>query len=63
MPDGGRGLPDLRNQTLTCPYSGLTMTVDMMTPRVVHKYGQSVYFHCWGKVHAFWLDPASAFAW
>ena len=63
MPDGARGLPDLRNQTLECPYSGEKMVIDMQTPRVVHKFGQPIYFCCWGCINHFWADPASAFAW
>ena len=36
MPDGARGLPDLRNTTVQCPYSGEHILVDMQTPRVLH---------------------------
>ena len=63
MPDGGRGLPDLRHQVLKCPYSGENITISMQTPRVLHKHGQAVYFCCWGCINHFWTDPASAFAW
>lgn len=63
MPDMGRGLPDMRNQTLECPYSDEKMVINMQTPRVQHKFGQSIYFCCWGCIHSFWADPASAFAW
>lgn len=61
-PDGLRGLPDLRGQTLHCPRSDEKFVVDMPTPRVLHKYGQAVYFCCFGCVSAFWDDPASLFA-
>ena len=91
MPDGARGLPDLRNTTVQCPlspasadgrcffspnrarpkidpaglrrFSGEKLVVDMQTPRVVHKFGQPIYFCCWGCINHFWTDPASAFAW
>ena len=62
MPDGMRGLPDFRGQAFKCPRSGENITVDMKTPRVVHRHGQSVYFCCFGCVTAFWLDPTSLIA-
>ena len=43
--------------------SGEKLVVDMQTPRVVHKFGQPIYFCCWGCINHFWTDPASAFAW
>ena len=42
--------------------SGENITVDMKTPRVVHRHGQSVYFCCFGCVTAFWMDPTSLIA-
>ena len=56
-PDGMRGLPDLRGENVTCPRSGEVVTVDMKSPRVVHKHGQAVYFCCFGCVATFWQDP------
>ena len=61
-PDGMRGLPDLRGQTLLCPQSGENITVAMQSIRVDHKNGQAVYFCCHGCVMSFWTDPASMFA-
>lgn len=61
-PDGMRGLPDLRGQTLHCPRSNESMVVAMQTPRVLHRHGQAVYFCCFGCVSAFWDDPTSLFA-
>ena len=60
--DGKRGLPDLRNTTAKCPMSGETITISMSTPRVMHKYGQNVYFCCFGCVSGFWTNPASCMA-
>ena len=57
-----RGLPDFRGQAFKCPRSGENITVDMKTPRVVHRHGQSVYFCCFGCVTAFWMDPTSLIA-
>ena len=62
MPDGMRGLPDFRGKAFKCPRSGENITVDMKTPRVVHRHGQSVYFCCFGCVTAFWMDPTSLIA-
>lgn len=62
MPDGGRGLPDVRGSTLYCPYSNETIDVSMHSLRVVHRYGQAVYFCCHGCATHFWNDPESAFA-
>jgi len=62
MPDGGRGLPDLRGSTLYCPYSNETIEVDMHSLRFVHRHGQAVYFCCHGCATHFWNDPQSAFA-
>lgn len=56
--DGKRGLPDLRNETRLCPSSGENITIEMQTPRVVHKHGQNLYFCCFGCVMGFWTDPA-----
>ena len=58
--DGKRGLPDLRGEIRHCPYSNETMTIDMPTPRVIHKHGQNLYFCCYGCLTSFWTDPASA---
>jgi len=58
--DGKRGLPDLRNETLHCPYTNESMIISMQTPRVIHKGGQNVFFCCFGCVTHFWTDPASA---
>ena len=33
--DGKRGLPDLRNSTVSCPNTGMNLTVGMGTPRVL----------------------------
>ena len=55
--DGKRGLPDARNSTLLCPNSGEKMVISMKTPRVVHRYGQNIFFCCFGCVSAFWTDP------
>ena len=41
MLDGMRGLPDFRGKAFQCPRSGENITVDMKTPRVVHRHGQS----------------------
>ena len=60
--DGKRGLPDLRNTTAKCPMSGETITINMSTPRVIHKHGQNVYFCCFGCVAGFWTNPASCMA-
>lgn len=62
MPDGGRGLPDLRGSTLYCPYSNETIDVSMKSIRVDHRYGQAVYFCCHGCLTRFWTDPETAFA-
>lgn len=62
MPDGARGLPDLRGSTLLCPFSGETIDVGMKSLRVDHRYGQAVYFCCHGCVTRFWSDPQSVFA-
>ena len=51
-----------RGQAFKCPRSGENITVDMKTPRVVHRHGQSVYFCCFGCVTAFWMDPTSLIA-
>ncbi len=62
-PDGGmRGLPDLRGQNVTCPRSGETVTVSALSPRVVHRGGQAVYFCCFGCVNAWWTNPYKFFA-
>ena len=60
--DGKRGLPDLRNETLYCPNSGEEMVISMKTPRVIHRYGQNVYFCCFGCVTSFWTEPEALFA-
>ena len=57
--DGKRGLPDLRNSTVSCPNTGMNLTVGMGTPRLIHRYGQNVYFCCFGCVTQFWTDPSS----
>ena len=57
--DGKRGLPDLRNTTVRCANTGENITVAMDTPRVIHRYGQNVYFCCFGCVTQFWTDPSS----
>jgi YHS domain-containing protein len=57
--DGKRGLPDLRNDTLYCPNSGEKMTITMKTPRVIHRYGQNLYFCCFGCLTQYWTDPSS----
>lgn len=62
MPDGGRGLPDLRDSTLYCPYSNETIDVSMQSIRVTHRHGQAVYFCCHGCLTRFWSDPATSFA-
>ena len=58
-PDGKRGLPDMRNATVVCPSSGENFTVTMSTPRVIHRYGQNVFFCCFGCVSEFWTNPES----
>jgi YHS domain-containing protein len=58
--DGKRGLPDLRNETLHCPFTNESMVISMQTPRVIHRGGQNVYFCCFGCVTSFWTDPSSA---
>ena len=59
------GYPDYRfpntNGTLACPFSGGGLNISMQTPRVFHKYGQAVYFCCYGCVVSFYLDPKSSF--
>jgi hypothetical protein len=55
--DGMRGLPDLRGEVRHCPRSNESITIDMKTPRVLHKHGQAVYFCCFGCVTAFWSEP------
>lgn len=60
--DGMRGLPDLRHTVVRCPRSNESLTVDMQTPRVLHRHGQAVYFCCFGCVAAFWRDPVSMLA-
>ena len=62
MPDGARGLPDLRGSTLYCPYSNETIDVGMQSIRVDHRYGQALYFCCHGCLTSFWSNPGSAFA-
>lgn len=62
MPDGARGLPDLRGTTVRCPYSNESFLVGMKSMRVDHRYGQAVYFCCNGCTTSFWKDPQSAFA-
>ena len=57
--DGKRGLPDMRNATVFCPSSGEKFTVTMSTPRVIHRYGQNVFFCCFGCVAGFWTKPES----
>ena len=42
---------------MECPGSGETINVSMSTPRVVQRYGQSVYFCCNGCMMGFWMDP------
>jgi YHS domain-containing protein len=56
-PDGMRGLPDLRDETVMCPGSGEELHVSMQTLRVVQKHGQAVYFCCNGCMMSFWTDP------
>ena len=46
-PDGVRGLPDMRNQTLHCPFSGEDMVIGMKSPRVMMRNGQHLYFCCY----------------
>ena len=58
--DGKKGLPDLSGETRYCPYSNETMVIDMKTPRVVHRWGQNVYFCCFGCVSSFWTAPETA---
>lgn len=62
MPDGARGLPDLRSSVLRCPYSNETINVGMKSIRVDHRYGQAVYFCCHGCFTRFWSDPQTSFA-
>ena len=56
-PDGVRGLPDMRNQTVRCPSSGESLLVDMPTPRIIHRHGQNLFVCCYGCVHMLWTDP------
>merc|ERR1712160_23978 len=51
---------DLPGETRNCPYSNETFTIDMPTPRVFHKHGQSLYFCCFGCISSFWTDPSTA---
>lgn len=64
--DGKRGLPDLRTlntgKELHCPFSNEAINVTMASPRVLHKWGQNLFFCCFGCITGFWADPASAFA-
>lgn len=56
--DGKRGLPDVRGKPgFACPESGEPLTIDMQTPRILHKHGQAIYFCCFGCVTGFWSDP------
>jgi YHS domain-containing protein len=57
--DGKRGMPDFRTQIRYCPRTNESLTISMQTPRVIHKWGQSIFFCCFGCVTSFWTDPAS----
>jgi YHS domain-containing protein len=62
MPDGARGLPDLRGSTLHCPFSNESIHVGMKSVRLDHRHGQAIYFCCHYCLISFWEDPQSAFA-
>jgi len=62
MPDGARGLPDLRNTTLRCPNSGEAMLISMASVRIQHKHGQNLFFCCYGCIAMAWHDPKAFFA-
>jgi YHS domain-containing protein len=57
--DGKRGMPDFRGQIFYCPRTNETLNISMSTPRVLHKWGQSIFFCCFGCVTTFWTDPSS----
>lgn len=62
MPDGGRGVPDLRGTTLYCPYSGEEINVAMQSVRVTLRHGQAIYFCCHGCLTRYWTSPETSWA-
>jgi hypothetical protein len=56
-------LPDLTNQTVTCPVNAgcAPIVVDMHATRIQFKYGQSVYIGCYGCMNKFRTAPLDYF--